>query len=191
VEKNIDELIWATNEVNGRHEIEEDKDVVNVMNDNHALCCRERARCVTRALKRAPVNMKGWDLKDSATWKQRCEDSAFHNKHAGTTLAPCPAASRRWHTQFARKGFFPNPHPKAALGKAALPAFFQDHLDAKEKFVKHADLHLATLAGEMTMDCVNDELVDELRPVRNAEFSSVRSCFFADQVCPLVFQHGQ
>jgi hypothetical protein len=35
---------------------------------------------------------------------------------------------------------------KAALGKAALPAFFEDHLDAKEMFVNHADLHLATLA---------------------------------------------
>jgi hypothetical protein len=72
VEKNIDELIWATNEVNGRHEIEEDKDVVNVMNDNHAFCCRQRARCVTRALKRMPENMKGWDLKDSAALRGFC-----------------------------------------------------------------------------------------------------------------------
>jgi hypothetical protein len=29
--------------------------------------------------------------------------------------------------------------------------------------VKHADLHLAALAGEMMMDHVNDVLVDELR----------------------------
>jgi hypothetical protein len=123
------------------------------------------------SLKRALENMKGWDLKDSATWKQCCEDSTFHNKHTGMRLATCPNTLQRWHTQFARKGFFPNPHPKAALGKVVLPAFFEDHLDAKEKFVKCADLHLATLTGEMMTDHVNDVPVDELRLVHNAEFS--------------------
>jgi hypothetical protein len=171
VEKNIEKLIRATTEVNGWREIVEDKDVMNVMNANNIFCYRQRAHYLICALKRALENMKGWDLKDSATWKQCCEDSIFHNKYTGMTLATCPTTLQRWHTQFARKGFFPNPHPKAALGKTVLPAFFEDHLDAKEKFVKYADLHLATLTGEMMMDYVNDVLVDELRLVYNAEFS--------------------
>jgi hypothetical protein len=46
VEKNIKKLIWATTKVNGWREIVEDKDVMNVMNDNNVFCYRQRAHCL-------------------------------------------------------------------------------------------------------------------------------------------------
>jgi hypothetical protein len=142
-------------------------DIHDAMSQHEIWCTQERAEFLSLALQLALENMGR--LVDRWTWTDCCTEAVKQLNRLGHTLTTHEKTLRRWHTVFQKKNCFPDPHPNAVAGRAALPAIFEAFPQGLKAFCKYADENLDGLTSYKMSEYCMETLFPELHKIHNAQ----------------------